>query len=1406
MPYKLRKAPKRDLYWVVGEDGTKHSKEPIPKERAEAQMKALYIAMRKKRGGNVANPLAPSCPVKGGATLKERGMAAYLRERYYFGDKSTRSKTPLGELLFGWFSSVVHSTDDAPMAIDPYVPELNEIINAPDEAAAKTLMTELEQKYALSTPPDLAQHYDSRNWGKDPRQTLYRYAIPPNLSAFAAKKKPSAPIPDISKADLEPIIFRALQAFGAMARDELMPYLNQQLTDLWNDVVKDRMSKGKSKERAADEATQRVVSELEARAQTGEPPEEDAPEEEAEPEPALSPEAEEYVPTPAAAAAAAAAAASREPTKAELGKASDAYKRYMNGAPKEAADELAAFEAKFADYLKTDKAKKMAGNLKRVSEDSAMVEATRLAEKEKAEADAAAEAAKASADAAKAAAASTMAAMARPAPSERARNAYREAQIEAYIAQRQLPEFQILLDAGRKELKKQTDKFLAIDKSAPGAKEEMLKVSAVIDATKKEIDGDKKDYQNWIDRAGLAAATIMGYEANFGKEPVPEEEAKAEFDRRLAEMRAESDTPPEEILSQYAKALIFLKKGEKAIADRGVPREVFESLPDYKMAVKIVEVFRDKYGTQYDDKMNIGSGRRAKRGGRDSLGQQPQPNRGRRNAIAGTTADAAAAAAAVAAVIGQQNQQNQQNQQPQGNQPQGNQPQQPQPPPGNGNGMGRRRGKGVGKSKPSRADFRAARVHPAPPESDIVDIEDIAVNIPPAPRRQQISLTPAQQRELQGQTPRRRNPRVAPFTPNQQEQLRQQAEAAVAAAQGRNARVVPMSPEQLMMIAKGHGKGRKGKLRGGYNPAWYNAVSDAIIDAIRDEGWRETHILKYLANSHGFDVAGDPQKIFDNVVVAHMPRVVRELEDARAQGRPEAAPITSLTDPDINLDGYVFARDLVEDIFQNMDIGFNEKGWGMTKLLAYLAAKLRNTPVNAATFFNRVVKENNRNLFDLYSARGGARRGKGKRGGVLDSEQRNLFKNTTDALIRSILDATPRKPKKSVVGKTGTNIDTDTKGLPPEVINALPVKPYFRGRAISEWKAKHIPGYLEKIMAFENKKKEAKTAGDAIMNDPDHQALLKLQREKAEREAYDQERMNPSYSDNFTAENLNKRNAHRIASVNAEVDRQRNDPFNWINRALKSVADVAVNVIPMPGIVKEAYKLTTSGIPSHSGNYADVSERAGIVGPYEIDQYGHPHPHIFTPEEIHEFRLQKEDGEADERYAYLTSPEGQKYMEDYAREEAAKMNANIDKWEAEGIDPQLAAYEKVVGMGRAPGGLAPSAPFRAQLEKAGIEPSAYLAEAKRRAKEHGYPFKLLGFASDGSHKLAIPDKDGRMVAFGKVKYGDHIIYSHLEKHHKVRTGTAASKKNTFQKSHSKMKGNWASNPFSANNLALKILW
>lgn len=46
MPYKLRKAPGRNLYWVVSVDtGKKHSKDPIPLDSAKAQMRVLINAM-----------------------------------------------------------------------------------------------------------------------------------------------------------------------------------------------------------------------------------------------------------------------------------------------------------------------------------------------------------------------------------------------------------------------------------------------------------------------------------------------------------------------------------------------------------------------------------------------------------------------------------------------------------------------------------------------------------------------------------------------------------------------------------------------------------------------------------------------------------------------------------------------------------------------------------------------------------------------------------------------------------------------------------------------------------------------------------------------------------------------------------------------------------------------------------------------------------------------------------------------------------------------------------------------------------------------------------------------------------------------------------------------------------------
>jgi hypothetical protein len=50
MPYKLRKVPRKDLYWVVDDTGKHYSKEGLPKEKAREQQKALYAAQSSGSG------------------------------------------------------------------------------------------------------------------------------------------------------------------------------------------------------------------------------------------------------------------------------------------------------------------------------------------------------------------------------------------------------------------------------------------------------------------------------------------------------------------------------------------------------------------------------------------------------------------------------------------------------------------------------------------------------------------------------------------------------------------------------------------------------------------------------------------------------------------------------------------------------------------------------------------------------------------------------------------------------------------------------------------------------------------------------------------------------------------------------------------------------------------------------------------------------------------------------------------------------------------------------------------------------------------------------------------------------------------------------------------------------------
>ena len=133
-------------------------------------------------------------------------------------------------------------------------------------------------------------------------------------------------------------------------------------------------------------------------------------------------------------------------------------------------------------------------------------------------------------------------------------------------------------------------------------------------------------------------------------------------------------------------------------------------------------------------------------------------------------------------------------------------------------------------------------------------------------------------------------------------------------------------------------------------------------------------------------------------------------------------------------------------------------------------------------------------------------------------------------------------------------------------------------------------------------------------------------------------------------------------------------------------------------------------------------------------------------------------------------------------------------------------YLQSHGLSNFAGGLIAHGAFEEQLKESGLSSAEYLRRAKAAAKKAGLPHELLGFADDETHKLALPDPEGRIVKFGRVGYGDFILWTDAEKRGEVPKGYAKQKRNTFHKSHKAIKGDWKSNPYSPNNLALKVLW
>ncbi len=113
--------------------------------------------------------------------------------------------------------------------------------------------------------------------------------------------------------------------------------------------------------------------------------------------------------------------------------------------------------------------------------------------------------------------------------------------------------------------------------------------------------------------------------------------------------------------------------------------------------------------------------------------------------------------------------------------------------------------------------------------------------------------------------------------------------------------------------------------------------------------------------------------------------------------------------------------------------------------------------------------------------------------------------------------------------------------------------------------------------------------------------------------------------------------------------------------------------------------------------------------------------------------------------------------------------------------------------------------FMKQLEKLEISPDDYMKVARHLAKSKGYEPEKLSFASDGEHKLLYDSPEG-LRKFGRVNYGDFIIWSYLERMGKVPKGYADKKRNVFHKSHKAMSKEYGLKKYSPNELALNINW
>ena len=113
--------------------------------------------------------------------------------------------------------------------------------------------------------------------------------------------------------------------------------------------------------------------------------------------------------------------------------------------------------------------------------------------------------------------------------------------------------------------------------------------------------------------------------------------------------------------------------------------------------------------------------------------------------------------------------------------------------------------------------------------------------------------------------------------------------------------------------------------------------------------------------------------------------------------------------------------------------------------------------------------------------------------------------------------------------------------------------------------------------------------------------------------------------------------------------------------------------------------------------------------------------------------------------------------------------------------------------------------FHSQLKEAGLNHELYMKAVKMLAKKTGYDPSKVEMSEDGVHKLVYHSPEG-LKRFGRVGYGDYIIWSAKEAKGLVSKGYANMKRNVFRKSHGAMSKKHKLGKFSPNELSINLLW